>query len=153
MGLRNSSRDVAQVPWTAVATPVSQGCLGSINTGMVLNFYLIDILKIVPLFSLAYLVQRERPAYIPFYVIFSCMSTLLLNSTKKQPSIQVSYCPCSRSNKCVLLLRGSLPSLFPLVSHMPGGSSVLFRGAMASSAATFVSHYPWFTVPWLRVFR
>eukprot|EP00913_Durusdinium_trenchii_P034497 g32273.t1 len=27
-----------------------------------------------------------------------------------------------------------------------GGSSVLFRGAMASSAATFVSHYPWFTV-------
>ncbi|CAJ1355242.1 unnamed protein product [Effrenium voratum] len=27
-----------------------------------------------------------------------------------------------------------------------GGASVLFRGAMASSAATFVSHYPWFTV-------
>ena len=26
-----------------------------------------------------------------------------------------------------------------------GGSSVLFRGAVASSAATFVSHYPWFT--------
>jgi hypothetical protein len=27
-----------------------------------------------------------------------------------------------------------------------GGSSVLFHGAMASSAATFAAHYPWFTV-------
>eukprot|EP00931_Biecheleriopsis_adriatica_P090691 TRINITY_DN64630_c0_g1_i1.p1 TRINITY_DN64630_c0_g1~~TRINITY_DN64630_c0_g1_i1.p1 ORF type:complete len:592 (+),score=105.03 TRINITY_DN64630_c0_g1_i1:184-1959(+) len=27
-----------------------------------------------------------------------------------------------------------------------GGASVFYRGAMASSAATFVSHYPWFTV-------
>merc|ERR1712050_704766 len=27
-----------------------------------------------------------------------------------------------------------------------GGTSVLFRGAMASSVASFVSHYPWFAV-------
>lgn len=27
-----------------------------------------------------------------------------------------------------------------------GGASVFYRGAMASSAATFVSHYPWFVV-------
>lgn len=37
-----------------------------------------------------------------------------------------------------------LPSLINKVRL--GGPTVLFHGALAASAATFVGHYPWFAV-------
>jgi hypothetical protein len=40
--------------------------------------------------------------------------------------------------------KNGFPSLMAKVSK--GGPTVLYHGALAASAATFVGHYPWFAV-------
>ncbi|CAE7722236.1 Mpped1, partial [Symbiodinium sp. CCMP2456] len=60
-------------------------------------------------------------------------------------SIRIALMPVD-AVKTVLQVDGKQGLSSLLRRFHTGGSSVLFRGAMASSAATFVSHYPWFTV-------
>jgi len=60
-------------------------------------------------------------------------------------SLRLALMPLD-SVKTVLQVDGQHGLAQLLARCRAGGSSVLFRGAMASSAATFVSHYPWFTV-------
>eukprot|EP00439_Symbiodinium_sp_Y106_P021701 s135_g2.t1 len=60
-------------------------------------------------------------------------------------SIRIALMPVD-AVKTVLQVDGKQGLSSLLRRFNTGGSSVLFRGAMASSAATFVSHYPWFTV-------
>lgn len=40
--------------------------------------------------------------------------------------------------------KNGIPALMAKVQK--GGPSVLYHGALAASAATFVGHYPWFAV-------
>merc|ERR1712146_570276 len=48
--------------------------------------------------------------------------------------------------KTALMVHGASGVDILRAKYKVGGASVLFHGAMASSAATFTAHYPWFTV-------
>ncbi len=49
------------------------------------------------------------------------------------------FCPCAQVEG-----KNGIPALMSKIQK--GGPSVLYHGALAASAATFVGHYPWFAV-------